>query len=176
MSTLTADPGFPRGQVLGITKTYYDAEVGDGSHLLGVHKVFADTSPQSGQILSNETVECVAVKNTTGAALLPKTLVRFSPSAVLTSVDLGANATDTRIGIVDEYLPAAGAAAGEVLWVVVKGPTVVTTTGNAITAGASVSAHATTRGKVEAGSTLKVGVAISDAQGTEVRLLANTHA
>lgn len=176
MSTLTADPGFPRGQVLGVTKTFYDAQVGDGANLLGAHKVFVDTDPQTGQILSNETVECICVKNTTGAALLPKTLVRFSPSAILTSVDNGANATDVRIGVVDEYLPASGAAANEVLWVVVKGPTVVATTGGVIAAGASVSAHASTRGAVEAGTAKKVGIAISAAANSQVRVLADTEA
>lgn len=176
MSTLTADPGFPRGQTLGVTKTYYDAQVGDGANLLGVHKVFADTDPQSGQILSNETVECICVKNTTGAALLPKTLVRFSPTAILTSVDQGAIDSDVRIGVVDEYLPAAGAPDNEVLWVVVKGPTTVTTDGNAISAGAAVSASAASAGQAVAGTVKNVGIAIDAAQGTEVRVLANTGA
>jgi hypothetical protein len=174
MSTLTADPGFARGHVLGVTKTYYDAQPGDGSNLLGVRKVFTDSDPQSGQILSNETVECVVVRNTSGGALLPKTLVRFSASAVLTSVDAGAKDSDVRIGVVDEYLPAAGVPVNEVFWLVVKGPTVVTTNGNPIAAGAAVSATPSTAGKVIAGTVKNVGTAISAATGTEVRVLANT--
>lgn len=181
MSTLTADPGFARGEVLGVTKTYYDAQVGDGSNLWGVRKVFTDTHPRTGQILTNETVECVAVKNVSGGALLPKTLVQFDANAIITSVDAGATTSSTRIGVVDEYLPAAGAPANEVLWVVVKGPTTVLklthATDEAIAAGAAVSATATA-GKVESGSTLKVGVCVTAAASTdtEVRILANTNA
>lgn len=181
MSTLTADPGFARGQVLGVTKTYYDAQVGDGSHLLGVHKVFADTHPQTGQILSNETVECIAVKNVSGGALLPKTLVEFRAAAVLTEASGGATTSSTRLGVVDEYLPTAGVPENEVFWLVVKGPTTVLklthATDEAIAAGAAVSATATA-GKVESGSTLKVGLCVNAAASTDtdVRIIANTGA
>lgn len=177
MSTLTADPGFARGAVLGVTRTYYDAQVGDGSHLLGVHKVFADTHPQTGQILSNETVECIAVKNVSGAALLPKTLVKFKSDAILTGVDGGATTSSVRFGVVDEYIPAAGVPVNEVFWLVVKGPTTVLKKASLIAAGAVVSAS-TTAGSVEAGTTLKVGLAISEAQPGEasVRILSNTNA
>lgn len=177
MSTLTADPGFARGAVLGITKTYYDAQVGDGSHLLGVHKVFADTHPQTGQILSNETVECIAVKNVSGGVLLPKTLVQFDSDAILTSVDAGATTSSVRVGVVDEYISAAGVPANEVFWLVVKGPTTVLKKASLVNAGAAVSASATA-GSVEEGATLQVGLCISEAQPGEadVRVLSNTGA
>jgi hypothetical protein len=176
MSTLTADPGFARGQVLGITKTYYDAQVGDGSHILGVSKVFLDTNPATQAVATNLTVECVAVKNTSGGALLPKTLVQFKAGAILTEVDAGATTSSTRWGVVDEYLPASGVPANEVFWVVVKGPTTVLklthATDEAIAAGAKVSATATA-GKVESGSSVKVGLCITAAASldTEARVL-----
>lgn len=182
MSTLTADPGFARGQVLGVTKTYYDAQVGDGSHILGVRKVFADTHPQTGQILSNQTVECIAVKNTSGGALLPRTLVKFKAAAIATEVDGGATTSaGTRFGVVDEYLPVAGVPNNEVFWVVVRGPTTMEklthATDEAIAAGAVVTATATA-GKVESGTTKPVGLAIDAAASTatSVRVLANTGA
>jgi hypothetical protein len=181
MSTLTADPGFARGQVLGVTKTYYDAQVGDGSHLLGVHKVFADTHPTTGQILSNETVECIAVKNLSGGVLAAKTLVQFDDDYVLTAVDAGATTSSKRFGVVDEYISSNGVPANEVFWLVVKGPTTVLklthATDEAIAAGAVVSATATA-GKVESGTTLKVGQCITAAASTDtdVRVLANTGA
>lgn len=170
MSTLTADPGFARGQVLGITKTFYDAQVGDGSHILGVSKVFLDTDPTTQKLNSNVTVECVAVKNKTGGALLPGSVVGFSPTAVLTEVDALGTQSSLRVGVVDEYLPLAGAPADEVLWVVVSGPTTATTIGQPINAGGEVGVSGVA-GKVEEDNTKKVGVAISDAVGTTVRVL-----
>lgn len=173
MSTLTADPGFARGQVLGITKTYYDAQVGDGSHLLGVAKVFLDTDPQTQKLNTNVTVECVAVKNKSGAALLPGTVVQFSAGAVLTEIDTAATQASVRVGVVDEYLPPAGVPADEVFWVVVNGPTRATKTTGAVSAGAEVTVS-TTAGKVAAGSTRKVGVCITAAASgdSSVRILA----
>ena len=178
MSTLVADPGFARGQVLGVTKLLYDAEPADGAQILGVHKVFLDVDPRNQPVASNETVECVAVKNTSGGALLPKTLVKFKAGAILTEVDGGADDASVRVGVVDEYLPAAGVPVDEVFWVVVKGPTtILKTTGAAITAGAKVSAAtAAAPGKILAGSTAPVGFAIAAAgsSDTEVRVLART--
>lgn len=180
MSTLTADPGFARGQVLGVTKTYYDAQVGDGSHIVGVRKVFADTHPQTGQILSNQTVECIAVKNKSGGALLPKTVVQFDADAIMTDVDDEATTSSLRLGVVDEYLPVAGVPNNEVFWLVVKGPTTVLKTtgaGNDITAGEVVGVSATA-GKIDDDATLKVGNAIAAAgtAATEVRVLLDTRA
>jgi len=144
MSTLTADPGFARGEVLGVTKKYYSAENGDGSHMLGVHKVFRDVDVRAeGKVLSNETVECVAVKNTSGGALLPGTLVEFKAAAPLTEVATAGADASIRVGVVDEYLPAAGVPDDEVFWVVVKGPTKVDTDGSSTyTNGAAIQAAA----------------------------------
>lgn len=182
MSTLTTDPGFARGTVLGVTKPMYDANPGDGSHLLGIHKVFLDANPRNQPVLSNETVECVAVRNTSGGALLPKTLVKFKSGAVLTEIDGSADDSSVRVGVVDEYLPAAGVPVNEVFWVVVKGPTTILKTtgvGEAITAGEYVSAATSIdAGKVLDGTSAVVGISI-DAAGddaTEVRVLANTSA
>lgn len=166
MSTLTADPGFARGQVLGITKTYYDAQVGDGSHILGVSKVFLDSDPKTQKLNTNLTVECVAVKNKSGAALLPGTVVRFSAGAVLTEVDAAATQTSVRIGVVDEYLPAAGVPVDEVFWVVVGGPTSASKKAVLIAAGAEVGVS-TTAGQIDTSTTKKLGIAISEAQAGE---------
>jgi len=175
MSTLTADPGFSRGQVLGITKTYYDAQVGNGSHITGASKVFLDTDPTTQAVKTNVTVECIAVKNTSGAAILPKTVVQFDAGAILTEVDASATQSSLRVGVADEYLPANGAPNGEVFWVVVKGPTTAlktTGSGNGITAGEVVGVSATA-GKIDDDATLKVGNAIEAASttATEVRVL-----
>lgn len=173
MSTLTTDPGFARGQVLGVTKSLYDAEAGDGSHLYGVHKVFTDVDPVSGQILSNETVECIAVKNESGGVLSAGSIVAFDTDKTLTCVDGLASATSVRFGVVDEYIGSQGVPANEVFWLVVKGPTKVTKKSGAITIGTKVKISAT-NGQIDSGSTPLVGIAIDAAAtaDTSVRVLA----
>jgi hypothetical protein len=106
----TFDPGFGRGQVLGalwdhpIEKT--DPLV-TGASTVFTKKQFTDVNVKGGAILSNEVVTCVAVRNTTGAAVLPGT------KQTVKGVE----------GVVDEYLPAAGCPDKEVYWLVVDGPT-----------------------------------------------------
>jgi hypothetical protein len=70
-------------------------------------KQFTDVNPRNGAVLSNEIVTCVAVRNTTAAAVLPGTAQTV----------LGYQ------GVVDEYLPATGCPVNEVYWLVVDGPT-----------------------------------------------------
>ena len=90
MSTLTADPKFPRGHVLGINYSYYDTEnnpqdlqIGTGQGVKGVHSVFRDENPHDGKLQSNLTVECVAVKNVSGDVLTAGTKVQLDPTRVL---------------------------------------------------------------------------------------------
>lgn len=176
MSTLTADPGFGRGQVLGITQTYYDAQVGDGSHLVGARKVFADTHPQTGQLLSNRTVECIAVKNTSGSALLPGAVAKFKDSAILSEVDGLATTSTQLMGIVDEYLPAAGVPNGEVFWLVVRGPSTVTKTATSVAAGASYGLSATAGSAAAQSTNPLLGFAIATSATTSGRILVRTAA
>lgn len=177
MSTLTADPGFARGQTLGITNTnVYDAQVGDGSHLLGVRKTFRDENPSTGRLLSNHTVDCVCVKNTSGSAILPGTLVKFKASAILTEVDGGAVAASTLIGVADEYLPAAGVPNNEVFWVVVAGPSAVTKTSTSVSAGAAYGPSATAGSAAAQGANALLGFAIDTSATTSGRVLVKTAA
>lgn len=171
MSTLTADPGFRRGTVLGVTQKLYDAEPADGSNMIGARKTFRDEHPTSGVVQSNHTVDCIAVRNTSGSALLPGQVVELDATLTLAS----GLASDTSVAhaVVDEYLPSGGAAASEVLWVVVKGPTTVAKTSGAsgagITGKAVVSASSTA-GKVAAGTGNKVGYAMATAASTDTSL------
>ena len=190
MSTLTADPGFARGQVLGILWKAYDADNGDGSHLLGARKVFRDEDPKTGKILSNRTVDCICVKNVSGGALLPGAVVKFKDSAttgqfsggILGEVDAAATTTlagsNGLIGIVDEYLPAAGVPNLEVFWVVVRGPSTVTKTSTSVSAGAvyGTSATAGSAAAHTAGTTTQLGYAIETSATTSGRILVRTAA
>ena len=192
MSTLTADPGFGRGQTLGVTVKMYEAENGDGTTVVGARKVFRDENPISGVINSNRTVECIAVKNVSGGALLPGRVVKFKDAAttgqfsggLLGEVDATATTTNATpaanglIGIVDEYLPAAGVADKEVFWLVVRGPSTVRKTATAVSAGAAYGTSATAGSAAAhtAGTTTLLGYAI-DTAGTDTttgRILVRT--
>ena len=176
MSTLTADPGFGRGQVLGILWRAYDAETGDGSHIVGTRKVFRDEDPKTGALKSNRTVECIAVKNTSGSALLPGAVAKFKDSAILSEVDGGAVAATVLMGVVDEYLPAAGVANGEVFWLVVRGPSTVTKTATSVSAGAAYGPSATAGSAAAQGANALLGYAIETSATTSGRILVRTAA
>lgn len=165
MSILSADPWFSRGQTLGVK----DATAGGA--VAGSAKVFSDSDPRtskSGEFLSNRLVTCIAARNTSGGALLPGAAVKFKAAAILSEVD-GAAATAAGLtGVVDEYLPATGVAVNDICWVVVSGPTAVTTSAS-LAAGASLTF---TAGKAAAsGTDPVVGYAISAPADGKVRTL-----
>lgn len=176
MSTLTADPGFGRGQTLGVTVKMYEAENGDGSTVVGVRKVFRDEVPTTGAINSNRTVECVAVKNTSGSALLPGQVAKFKDSAILSEVDGLATTSTQLMGIVDEYLPAAGVPDGEVFWLVVRGPSTVTKTATSVAAGAAYGLSATAGSAAAQSTNPLLGYAIATSASTSGRILVRTAA
>ena len=110
MSIFQHNPPFGRGSVLGTTWDHPSEKTDPavtGASQLRTTKVFTDVNPRNGAVLSNEIVTCVAVKNTTAAAVLP-----------------GTNQTVSGyVGVVDEYLPAAGCPVNEIYWLVIDGPT-----------------------------------------------------
>ncbi len=141
MSTLTADPKFARGHVLGINYSYYDTEnnpqdlqIGTGQGVKGVHSVFRDENPHDGSLQSNLTVECVAVKNVGSDPIAAGTTVQLNPLAGLGETDGG---DATLYGIVDEWLTAP-VKVGEVCWVVVRGPSAAVVAGTDPVNGKSV--------------------------------------
>lgn len=174
MSTLTADPGFGRGQTLGITVKLYEAENGDGSTVVGTRKVFRDENPTTGVINSNRTVECIAVKNSSGSALLPGSVAKFKDAAILSEVDGLATTSTALMGVVDEYLPAAGVADGEVFWLVVGGPSTVTKTSTSVSAGASYGLSATAGSAAAQSTNPLLGYAIATSATTSGRILVRT--
>jgi hypothetical protein len=176
MSTLTADPGFGRGQTLGVTVTMYEAENGDGSTVVGVRKVFRDEDPKTGALKSNRTVECIAVKNTSGSALLPGAVAKFKDAAILSEVDGAATTSTALMGVVDEYLPAAGVPNNEVFWLVVRGPSTVTKTATSVSAGASYGLSATAGSAAAQSTNPLLGFAIETSATTSGRILVRTAA
>lgn len=168
MSILNSDPWFGRGATLGVDS----AE--QGGAVTGSVKVFTDADPRTtntGIFQSNRVVTCVAARNTSGGALLPGKVVKFKAAAILTEVDGTGAGTDAIIGVVDEYLPATGVAVNDVCWVVVKGPTSITTSAN-LAAGAKITA--TSGNAAAAGTDTVVGAAISAPSGGKVRAVLNS--
>jgi hypothetical protein len=169
MPILNSDPWFGRGQTLGVT----DATAGDA--VTGSQKVFTDTDPRTsnaGVFLSNRPVTCIAVRNTSGAALLPGAVVKFKAAALLTEVDGAAATAVGLIGVVDEYLPPTGVAVNDVFWVVVSGPTAITTSAT-LAAGAAITATAG-KAAASAAATDIVGHVISAPANGKVRALVGT--
>lgn len=167
--SLLVDPPFALGQTLGVSST------SDGTGWVGAVKEFTDINPTTGVIRSNRRKVCVAVRNTSGAALLPKKLVTFSG---IGSAD-GQNtvAGNEFVGVVDEFLPAAGVAANDVFWVTIEGPTEVVadaavTAGNAVACDTAATAGAATAGRVVATTTNAIGRAISAAAAAGDAILA----
>jgi len=128
---LQVDPPFGLGQTLGVT-TPNDSLVGIsgsyGDNWVGAVKEFTDVNTITGQLRSNRRKVCIAVRNTSGIALLPKRVVRLAGSgtALFGAADgYAAVANEPFCGVVDEFLPAAGVANNDVFWVTVDGPTEV---------------------------------------------------
>lgn len=117
--SLYVDPPFSLGQTLGVTSA-------DGAAWEGTVKVFPDVNPRTGVVRSGRLKKCVAVRNSSGATLFAKRAVTFtagSARAVAGYVYEDGRAGKATAGIVDEYLPAAGVANGDIFWVTVDGPT-----------------------------------------------------
>lgn len=165
--TLLVDPPFALGQTLGVSSAT------DGTGWVGVVKQFPDVNPTTGAIRSNRIKTCVAVRNSSGAALLPKRVVRFARgtagTAVFSAVDgYTAVANSEFVGVADEHLPAAGVASNDVFWVTVDGPTEVSVAlsgadiavGDRLAAITAATSGATTAGRV---TTSGVGAATTAA-------------
>jgi len=164
---MLTDPGFGRGQTLGVTKPT------EGTAITGTQKAFTDSDPTgktAGTFFSNRPVTCIAVRNTSGSPLLPGTVAKLKSTALLDEVDGAAPKGGGMIGIVDEYLPSTGVKENDVFWLVVSGPTSITTTAN-FTAGAAVTATTgkATVGDVSAAPYEVFGYALAAAANGKVR-------
>lgn len=96
--------------------------------LEGIRKVFKDLDYSGSGVGSRAPrtggeVICRLVRNSSGRALLPKMCVTWKAGYIGTRVD-GFSAVESGpvAGIVDEWLPSAGVADGDLFWLAVKGP------------------------------------------------------
>jgi len=149
--SLTVDPPFALGQTLGVSST------ADGVGWVGAVKTFPDVDPATGKIRSNRIKTCIAVRNVSGVALLPRRTVVFKSGSLSEVAGYNADTTVPVAGVVDEHLPASGVANNDVFWITVQGPTLVKlgpaqeaavdTALVALTAAAST--HSTTAGQAQ---------------------------
>lgn len=135
MSAIFSDPSFRRGStLLGGEAIETDANGPiAGREIVGQVKVFQDVVPTGkGERKSNRLVYCVAARYT-GATVSDATTVagvvmKFSASAPLAEIDgteaVNGDVHDVAVGVVDEYL-AGELRTNDIVWVVVKGPTMV---------------------------------------------------
>jgi len=146
-----------------------------GDNWLGVVKEFTDANPITGVLRTNRRKVCVAVKNTSGAALLPKRVVVFNLAAgkLLSEVNGYSSFTnEERVGVVDEFLPSTGVVANDIFWVTIDGPTEVAhaLSGSEIAAGGRVAAiTAVTSGATTAGRVTPSGYTGAGGGATEAR-------
>lgn len=148
------DPPFGLGQTLGVSSA------SDGVGWVGAKKEFPDVHPVTGVIRSNRVKTCIATRNTSGAALLPKRVGTFlagSGPAIFGAISGYSSVSNQEfVGVIDEYLPAAGVAALDIFWTVVDGPTemLVALSGSDVAAGdrlvaiTAITSGATTAGRV----------------------------
>lgn len=178
--SLFDDPPFSLGQTLGVSSA------SDGTGWVGAVKTFPDVNPRTGRVRSNRLKRCIAVRNSSTVAILPKKLVTFKNGSV-SEVDGFNRLTDgVPAGVSDEYLPSTGAAVNDVFWITVDGPTEVSlgvaneaalgTTIVGLTAAASTDSATAGRAQTSANTLLipgYVGVALS-AGTTAQDILVNT--
>jgi len=142
------------------TSTYWKETVG----IEGMEGIFEDLAPASarGQVLvkrSGRPVKCRLVRNANASSenLLPKMLVTYAAGYQFKRVDGNVAVDDAECaGIVDEHLPAAGVAVGDLFWIVYDGPTLVkgSLDANTVAAGdmllglTAATTNATTSGRV----------------------------
>lgn len=132
MSEITL-PAFGRGETFygpnqTIPSTYGSESLGHE----GLEKVFRDinfaATTLAKPLLSNNDVECIAVRNASALALTPGTLVKWKAGYYGKRVEITSVAAEACAGVVDPYLPSAGVRVGDICFIVVKGPTLVTKT------------------------------------------------
>jgi len=77
---------------------------------------------------SNQYVECVLVRNSSGAALLPGRTVSWASGYRGRRVDGYTRTTNQEVaGVVDDQLPSAGVASNDLFWLIRRGPCLIKT-------------------------------------------------
>jgi len=195
MSAIFSDPMFERGATLlaGEKIEGFDStgapvagEQQAGNDMVGQVKAFVDADPVSGDRHSSRLVYCVAARykgdDVDDASTIAGNMYTFNAAASLTEFSVTGTAAGKTVaadvnagkahGVLDEYLTGK-LRTNDIVWLVVKGPTKVNSTG-AVTAGAMV-AQSSTAGVAAAigatgASTVAIGQAIDAAASNKLRV------
>ena len=146
MSSFFSDPYFGRGQTL-LAGELIELDGNNypvaGQNIVGDVKVFNDVNPRTTQMLSNQLVYCMAARYM-GATVADATTLAGKTMAILadgasftTSAMLSDMTAGKRIGVLDEYLTGQ-LRQYDIVWLVVSGPTTMTTSLASIVAGSAV--------------------------------------
>ena len=178
MSSIFSDPGWRRGSTL-LGGEVIELDIGNapvaGGELVGQVKVFQDVNPSTGQRFSNRLVYCVAArwKPANGTDTLSATdagkVYAFSTTASLTEFAAVATATNVNtdgrnIGVLDEYIPPqVTIRPNDIVWLVVKGPTSIQSSGTAIAAGVAIEVTSTAGRVLTKASGVTIGIQIAAA-------------
>lgn len=125
-------PPFQRGE------TWYGGETIDtndlgGEQYEGKEYVFEDIDPDNHTARTGRKVVCRVVRNNSGISLLPKRLALLEGTAGDSSGKVDGYAITSAANTpqqgypIDEYLPSTGVPNGDLFYIVVEGPAVVTT-------------------------------------------------
>lgn len=184
------EPPFKRGHTL-FDKPAADTSLAttDGDQIEGQIWEFPDVNPSTGAVRSQRTVKCMAVRWTGDDPALPGRLIVLdnklttNGGAANTAGPLGgvrasqfaragntADVLPAKCYPVDEYLPSAGVAKNDIMWVVIEGPAMVKTpntnftdiaVGDALVALTGATATASTDGNTATGAGLVATVDLS---------------
>jgi len=185
-----SSPPFPRGQTLfnkPVSST--SLTTSDGANVEGQIWEFEDINPTTGARRSNRKVRCLAVRWTGSSPALPKRLIVLDSKLVSNGGAAGTagtigtcrSAQFARVGNtadvlpakcypVDEYLPSAGVALNDIMWVVIDGPAMCRTpntnftdivVGDAVVSLTGATATASTDGNTVTGAGLVATVDLS---------------
>lgn len=153
-------PPFKRGTTL-FNKPASDTSLStsDGAEIEGQIWEFPDVNPSTGAVRSNNRVVCRAVRWTgTGGIARPRYCCVLDSdrgtnglTAVAGAIGMARSANLSRHGFgatsgalpakcypIDEYLPSAGVATNDIMWVVIEGPAEVVTSAAAMTGAVAV--------------------------------------
>lgn len=126
-------PPFPRGTTGTFLSDPSTADTTKGAYLEGYEWEFEDldlsvTTPGAVPERSGAKVKCRVVR--AKETILPKQVLKGSVAGTTPGNYTGwvnvAGAGDKPLGVADEFLPAAGVVAGDLFWMVVEGPSRIT--------------------------------------------------
>lgn len=122
-----------RSEAPPITRGSYEETAGAFDNLLGKEWVFEDldySTRGARAARTNRLVTCRLVKNSSGAAILPRSLCQFKTGngPDYGAIVAGQTTTTAQHGYpADEWLPSTGVPDGAYFWIVVRGPATVLT-------------------------------------------------